>query len=56
MEKLITFITASRLPFQLIKHPEFRALLEMVRLAPCFPEIPTVTTVRRYLQEIVEER
>lgn len=56
MERLITFITTSRLPFQLIKHPEFRALLEIARLAPCFPEIPTATTVRRHLQEIVEER
>lgn len=28
----------------------------MVRLAPCFPEIPTATTVRRHLQEIVKER
>ncbi|KAJ5355559.1 uncharacterized protein N7496_012771, partial [Penicillium cataractarum] len=56
MERLITFIAASRLPFQLIEHPEFRALLEMARLAPCFPEIPTATTVRRHLQEIVEER
>ncbi|KAJ5460955.1 uncharacterized protein N7458_002507 [Penicillium daleae] len=56
IERLITFIAASRLPFQLIEHPEFRALLEMVRLAPCFPEIPTATTVRRHLQEIVEER
>ncbi|KAJ5378259.1 uncharacterized protein N7496_005668 [Penicillium cataractarum] len=53
---LITFIAASRLPFQLIKYPEFRALLEMARLAPCFPKIPTATTVRRHLQEIVEER
>lgn len=53
---MITFIAASRLPFQLVEHPEFRALLEIARLAPCFPEIPTATTVRRHLQEIVEER
>jgi hypothetical protein len=56
MERLITFIAALRLPFQLVEHPEFRALLEMVRLAPCFPDIPAATTIRRHLQEIVQER
>jgi hypothetical protein len=28
----------------------------MVRLPPYFPEIPTAITIRRHLQEIVEER
>jgi hypothetical protein len=56
MERLITFITASRLPFLLIEHPEFRALIEMARLAPSMPEIPSAFTVRRHLREIVEQR
>ena len=55
MERIITFITASRLPFQLVEHPEFCALIEMARLAPSFPEIPSAYTVRRHLQELVEE-
>lgn len=56
MEKLITFIAASRLPFLLVEHPEFRALIEMARLAPTMPEIPSAFTVRRHLREIVEQR
>lgn len=56
MERIITFITASRLPFQLVEHPEFHALIEMAWLAPSFPEIPSAYTVRRNLQELVEER
>ena len=49
-------MTASRLPFQLVEHPQFRALIEMARLAPSFPEIPSAYMVRRQLQELVEER
>jgi hypothetical protein len=56
MERVISFITASRLPFQLVEHPQFRALIEMARLAPSFPEIPSAYMVRRYLQELVQER
>jgi hypothetical protein len=56
MERLITFITASRLLFLLVEYPEFRALIEMARLAPSMPEIPSAFTVRRYLREIVEQR
>lgn len=55
MEKVITFITASRLPFQLVEHPQFYALIEMVQLAPSFPEIPSAYMVRRHIQELVEE-
>jgi hypothetical protein len=56
MERLITFITASRLPFLLVEHPEFRALIEMARLAPSMPEIPSAFTVRRHLRELVKQR
>lgn len=56
MERVITFMTASRLPFQLVEHPQFRALIEMARLAPSFPEIPSAYMVRRQLQELVQER
>ena len=56
MERVVTFITAHRLPFQLVESPHFRALLEMNRLAPSFPEIPSVYVVRRQLQEMVAER
>lgn len=49
-------MTASRLPFQLVEHPQFRALIEMARLAPSFPEIPSAYMVRRQLQELVQER
>jgi hypothetical protein len=44
------------LPFQLVEHPQFRALIEMARLAPSFPEIPSAKTVRRHLQDLVQER
>ena len=56
MERLITFITTSRLPFLLVEHPEFRALIEMARLAPTMPEIPSAITVRRHLRGIVGQR
>lgn len=56
MEKLLTFLAVSRLPFQLVEHPEFHGLLEMARLAPSRLEIPSAQTVRRHLQEIVQER
>jgi hypothetical protein len=53
---VISFITASRLLFQLVEHPQFRALIEIAQLAPSFPEIPSAYMVRRYLQELVQER
>lgn len=56
MEKLLTFLAVSRLPFQLVEHPEFHGLLEMAQLALSRLEIPSTQTIRRYLQEIVEER
>jgi hypothetical protein len=56
MERVITFITALRLPFQLVEHPQFRALIEMARLAPSLPEIPSAYMVRHHLQEMVKER
>lgn len=56
MERLITFITASRLPFLLVEHPEFRALIEMARLSPVMPDIPSAFTVRRHLKTTVERR
>ena len=55
-EKIIKFLTISRLPFQLIEHPEFHGLIEMARLAPSCPEIPSAKTIRRRLQDIVKER
>ena len=54
MERLITFITALQLPFQLVEHPQFRALIEMARLLPPLPEIPSAYIVRHHLQEMVE--
>ncbi|KAJ5685107.1 hypothetical protein N7536_007726 [Penicillium majusculum] len=56
MERLTTFIVASRLPFMLVEHPEFRALIEMAHLAPAVPEIPTGKTIRRHIQETVKQR
>ncbi|OQD70675.1 hypothetical protein PENANT_c251G09817 [Penicillium antarcticum] len=56
VERIITFITSLQLPFQLVEHPQFRALIEMARLAPSLPEIPSSDTVRRRLHELVMER
>ncbi|KAJ5379648.1 uncharacterized protein N7496_002076 [Penicillium cataractarum] len=56
IEGVISFITALRLPFQLVEHPQFHALIKIARLAPSFPEIPSAYTVRRQLREMVQER
>jgi len=56
MERVIAFITALRLPFQLVEHPQFSALIEMARLAPSLPKIPSAYMVRRHLREMVEEQ
>lgn len=56
MDRLTTFIVALRLPFQLVEHPEFRALIEIASSAPTIPEIPSARTIRRHLQETVRER
>jgi hypothetical protein len=55
-EKLLTFLTVARLPFQLIEHPEFHNLIQMAQSAPSIPDIPSAKTIRRRLQSSVEER
>ncbi|EED11521.1 conserved hypothetical protein [Talaromyces stipitatus ATCC 10500] len=56
MERLVTFITTSRLPFQLVEYPQFRALIEMAQRAPLLPILPCAKTIRNHLQELVQER
>ena len=56
MDRLTTFIVALRLPFQLVEHPEFRALIEIASSALTIPKIPSARTIRQHLQETVKER
>ncbi|KAJ5413633.1 hypothetical protein N7509_000260 [Penicillium cosmopolitanum] len=56
IERILIFLSSLQLPFQLVEHPQFRALVETIRLAPSMPEIPTSITIRRRLQVIVKER
>ncbi|KAF7174372.1 hypothetical protein CNMCM6106_008623 [Aspergillus hiratsukae] len=55
-EKLLTFITKAKLPFQLIEHSEFQELIEFARLAPSQPNIPSSRTIRRRLQDTTKIR
>ncbi|EEA25085.1 hypothetical protein PMAA_062120 [Talaromyces marneffei ATCC 18224] len=44
-EKLLTFITRAKLPFQLIEHSKFQELIEFARLTPSQPNIPSPRTI-----------
>jgi hypothetical protein len=55
-ERILEFIATSRLPFQLIEHPNFYGLIQMARLAPTMPIIPSAKTIRGRLGDIVKER
>ena len=55
-ERILEFIATSRLPFQLIEHPNFYGLIQMARLAPTMPIIPSAKTIRGRLRDIVKER
>jgi hypothetical protein len=55
MKRVISFIIASRLLFQLVKHPQFHTFIKIAWLALFFPKIPLAYMVRRYLQELVQE-
>ncbi|KAJ5743494.1 hypothetical protein N7533_010596 [Penicillium manginii] len=48
-ERVLTFITSLQLPFQIVEHPQFRALIEASRLTPSIPEIPSSKTIRQRL-------
>ncbi|KAK9847933.1 hypothetical protein MYU51_017407 [Penicillium brevicompactum] len=52
IERILIFLSSLQPPFQLVEHPQFRALVETIRLAPSMPEIPTSITIRRRLQFI----
>lgn len=49
-------MTTSRLPFQLIEHPEFQSLIEMAQMAPSRLELPSARTIRRRLESTVKTR
>lgn len=53
---LLRFITDSRLPFQILEHPDFHHLIYMASRAPGRPHIPSAKTVRRRLQDTIAER
>lgn len=55
-ERLLIFITALRLPFQLIGCQEFKALVQIIQLAPVVPELPSAKTIRPRLQSTDKER
>lgn len=50
------FLTLNRLPFHLIEHPTFHTLIRSARLAPSPPMIPSATTIRRRLRDIIQDK
>jgi hypothetical protein len=44
----------TRLPFLLLENPEFHRLIDMARLSPSRPEIPSARTARRRLEGLVK--
>lgn len=55
-QQLLRFITITRLPFNLIEHPQFHNLIRMAQSAPLCPQIPTGKTIRRRLQDSVQDQ
>jgi hypothetical protein len=50
-EQLLRFLTVTRLPFNLVEHPQFHNLIRMAQSAPSCPQIPSGKTIRRRLQK-----
>lgn len=53
---LLTFITDTRLPFQLVKHPAFHKLIQQAQSAPLTLSIPSAKTIRRRLKASIQDQ
>jgi hypothetical protein len=58
MEKLLNIhmVAVGRLPFRFSEHRELDDFIDIVRLAPSKPKIPSSRTLRRYLEKNVKEK
>ncbi|KAJ5300082.1 hypothetical protein PENANT_c146G01845 [Penicillium antarcticum] len=55
-KKILKFITTTRLPFRTVEHPEFKELLQYTRLATSELNIPSARSLRRLLDNEVQEQ
>jgi hypothetical protein len=56
MEKLLNMVAVGRLPFRFSERPELNEFIDIVRLAPSKPKLPSSRTLRRYLEKNVKEK
>ncbi|KAJ5653026.1 hypothetical protein N7490_000029 [Penicillium lividum] len=49
-DTLLKFISDSKLPFRILEHPDFEAVLNYCRLSPIPPPIPGRTTIKSHLK------
>jgi hypothetical protein len=54
--RILNFITTARLPFRIVEHPEFKDLLEAAQLSESRIDIPSAQTIRRLLDDTVQEK
>jgi hypothetical protein len=55
-EKLLEFITSAQLPFRIVEHPAFKDLFDVAQLADSKINIPSARSIRRRLDQSVEEQ
>jgi hypothetical protein len=55
-EKLLNYITAARVPFRTVEHREFKELLQVAQLSESKLNIPSTRTIRRCLDDSIQER
>lgn len=55
-QKILSFITAARLPFRIVEHPAFQDLLQTTRFAESKLDIPSAHNIRRLLDDTVKEK
>jgi hypothetical protein len=54
--KILEFITTTRLPFRIVEHPKFKDLLSFTQLAQSKIDVPSARNIRRRLDITVEEQ
>lgn len=48
------FISISKLPFQIVEHPDFQEVIHTARTSPVSPPFPTGKTIQRHLLSTLE--
>lgn len=56
MEKLLNMITIGHLPFRFTERHELDKFIDIIRLAPSKPKLPSSRTLQQYLQSNVKEK